>query len=188
MRTADNAGDHCRPDCGGDGHSDRPVPVSRGSVHAAMLRLRSWRILGSSSGPVDSERIRQCCSTVSVTVTARPRGTRFTQPAERKRSSTARPSAPDKWWRCSVQSTQYRTSGLLPVGISTPTLGEECLGRFPSARSESRARGCSAHRGRRGCGSISSVTADEYLALQQAAHDLHPEATREMVVTRTRGA
>ena len=42
----------------------------------------------------------------SVTVSARPRGTRFTQPADRKRSNTARPSPPDRWCRCSVQSTQ----------------------------------------------------------------------------------
>jgi hypothetical protein len=33
----------------------------------------------------------------SVTVTARPRVTRLAQPADRKRSSSARPSAPDKW-------------------------------------------------------------------------------------------
>jgi adenylate cyclase len=33
----------------------------------------------------------------SVTATARPRGARFTHPADRKRSSTARPRPPDRW-------------------------------------------------------------------------------------------
>jgi hypothetical protein len=33
-----------------------------------------------------------------------------------------------------------------------------------------------------------AVTADEHLAVQQAAHDLHTETTREVVVTRSRGS
>ena len=42
----------------------------------------------------------------SVTKTARPESARRSQPRSSRRCASARPCAPDRWWRCSLQSTQ----------------------------------------------------------------------------------
>ncbi len=58
------------------------------------------RTLAGSDCPISAQSMPNASANArrpsSVTVSARPRGTRLTQPADRKRSSTARPSPPDR--------------------------------------------------------------------------------------------
>ncbi len=123
----------------------------------------------------------------SVTVSARPRGTRFTQPADRNRSNTARPSPPDRWCRCSVQSTQYRMSWPFARWYFDADAGEEVapdVGQFVAEVVAGAAQRVMAVAAR----VVATVAADERLAIQQAAHDGHAEAAREVVVAGARRA
>ena len=122
----------------------------------------------------------------SVTVTARPRGTRFTQSAERNgrgRRDRVRPTGGDV-----VPSSPRNTA---PAAFARrqfdadvdekrlPRIGQLVVDFMPWAAQRVVTVADRVE---------TSVTADEHLAVQQAAHDLHAEPASEMVVTRTRGA
>jgi hypothetical protein len=64
--------------------------------------LNAW-----GSRPRCSCRIAAPCPVSQTT----HRGRRMTHPLSHKAASRAAPSAPDKWWRCSVQSVRNRSKG-----------------------------------------------------------------------------
>ena len=75
---------------------------------------------------------RRTASPAGVTSMARRAGNRRTQPASRIRVSSAAPRAPPRWWRCSLQSTQKRSSGrrfpARPARQVDAQVGEDRLG------------------------------------------------------------
>jgi hypothetical protein len=110
----------------------------------------------------------------SVTVSARPRGARLTQPAGqvvpllRPIHAVAR-EWPLAHWHFDADAGEEAAPG---------------VGQLVAEVVAGTARGVIAVAAR----VVATVAADERLAIQQAAHDCHPKAARDMVVTRARRA
>ena len=117
----------------------------------------------------------------SVTVSARPRGTRFTQPADRKRSSTARPEPAGQMVPLLGPVHAVAHERPFPRWHFDADAGEEVppgVGQLVLEVVAGTAQGVMAVAAR----VIATVAADERLAIQQAAHHRHAETARDMVV------
>ena len=89
-----------------------PASFGPGAGRARCASERHLR--GRRSDQCEAPSRWRAASPASVTVTARWPVRRSTHRWSRNASSIAAPSRPDRWWRCSLQSRQTRSSGRCP--------------------------------------------------------------------------